>query len=94
MRFGIVDEVIPEPLGAAHRDHHLAAANLKRFLLASLRELVTIPTADLLDQRYEKFRRMGVFIEDVAEEREQRACARSFRAGGRGRSFVGQSDRV
>lgn len=68
VRFGIVDEVIPEPLGAAHRDHHLAAANLKRFLLASLRELVTIPTADLLDQRYEKFRRMGVFIEGVAED--------------------------
>ncbi len=67
IRFGIVDEVIPEPLGGAHRDHHLAAANLKRFLLASLRDITTIPMPDLLDQRYHKFRKMGVFLESSSE---------------------------
>ncbi len=64
-RFGIVDEVIAEPLGGAHRDHHQAAANLKRFLLKSIRELTAIPTDRLLNERYEKFRRMGVFVEEA-----------------------------
>jgi acetyl-CoA carboxylase carboxyl transferase subunit alpha len=68
VRFGIVDEVIPEPLGGAHRDHHLAAAHLKRFLLASLRELIAIPIDELLDQRYQKFRRMGVFLDGASGE--------------------------
>lgn len=61
-RFGVIDEVIREPLGGAHRDHHQAAANLKRFLLKSLRELSAIPVNVLLNERYEKFRRMGVFV--------------------------------
>ncbi len=67
-RFGVIDEVIREPLGALHRDHHLAAANLKRFLLNALRELITIPIDELVEQRYEKFRRIG----EVAQAIEQR----------------------
>lgn len=63
LRFGVIDEVIAEPLGAAHRDHHQTAANLKRFLLQSLRELKGIETQELLQKRYEKFRAMGQFIE-------------------------------
>ena len=39
LRFGVIDEVIPEPLGGAHRDHREAAANLKSFLIRSLREI-------------------------------------------------------
>src|SRR4051794_14621700 len=42
LQFGIIDEVIPEPLGAAHRDHREAASNLKSFLLRSLRELADL----------------------------------------------------
>ncbi len=60
---GCVDDVIEEPLGAAHRDHHQMATRLKMYLLKSLRELVDLPADKLLAARYEKFRRMGRFLE-------------------------------
>jgi acetyl-CoA carboxylase carboxyl transferase subunit alpha len=63
LRFGIIDEVIPEPLGGAHRDHREAASNVKSFLIRSLRELADFPRAELLQRRYDKFRSMGVFVE-------------------------------
>jgi len=63
---GIVDDVIREPLGGAHRDHHLAANRLKIYLRNTLRELVEIPTGQLVEMRYQKFRRMGVFLEGAA----------------------------
>ena len=63
LRLGIIDEIIPEPLGGAHRDHREAASTLKSFLLRSLREIAELPRADLLDRRYEKFRKMGDFLE-------------------------------
>ena len=62
-RLGVIDDVIEEPLGGAHRDHHQMAARLKLYLLKCLRELVGKPVDELLDGRYEKFRRMGVFLE-------------------------------
>jgi acetyl-CoA carboxylase carboxyl transferase subunit alpha len=60
---GTVDDVIEEPLGAAHRDHHQMAARLKMYLVKALRELVDLPTDKLLSARYDKFRRMGQFLE-------------------------------
>jgi acetyl-CoA carboxylase carboxyl transferase subunit alpha len=60
---GVIDAVIPEPLGGAHRDHHQMARELKTFLRNSLRELVATPMAELLEARYQKFRRMGVWLE-------------------------------
>ena len=63
LKFGVIDEIIPEPLGAAHRDHHQTAANVKRFLLQSLRELLGTDVDVLRQQRYEKFRAMGQFLE-------------------------------
>ncbi len=63
LEFGVIDEIIPEPLGGAHRDHHQTAANVKRFLLQSLRELTSTNADDLLRRRYEKFRAMGQFLE-------------------------------
>ncbi|MCA9188023.1 MAG: acetyl-CoA carboxylase carboxyltransferase subunit alpha [Pirellulaceae bacterium] len=62
-KFGVVDDVIDEPLGGAHRDHHGMAARLKRYLLKSVRELETLTPDDLVKKRYEKFRRIGVFLE-------------------------------
>src|SRR3954470_22550375 len=61
---GCVDDVIEEPLGGAHRDHHQMATRLKMYLLKSLRELVDLPTDKLLTTRYDKFRKMGRFLED------------------------------
>jgi acetyl-CoA carboxylase carboxyl transferase subunit alpha len=60
---GCVDDVIEEPLGGAHRDHHQMATRLKMYFLKSLRELVGMPTDKLLAARYEKFRRMGQYLE-------------------------------
>jgi acetyl-CoA carboxylase carboxyl transferase subunit alpha len=65
---GCVDDVIEEPLGAAHRDHHQMATRLKMYLLKSLRELVDLPADKLLEARYEKFRRMGRFLEGEAAD--------------------------
>jgi acetyl-CoA carboxylase carboxyl transferase subunit alpha len=61
--FGIVDAVIEEPPGGAHRDPRQMATKLKTFLLRTLRELVAQPADALVAARYEKFRRMGVFLE-------------------------------
>jgi acetyl-CoA carboxylase carboxyl transferase subunit alpha len=62
-RLGLIDKVILEPLGGAHRDHHQMASRLKSYLRSALRELLATPIDSLLDQRYQKFRRMGVFFE-------------------------------
>jgi acetyl-CoA carboxylase carboxyl transferase subunit alpha len=64
LRLGVIDEVIPEPLGGAHRDHREAAASVKSYLIRSLRELVELSSAELLQRRYEKFRRIGVFLDE------------------------------
>jgi acetyl-CoA carboxylase carboxyl transferase subunit alpha len=66
LRLGVVDHVIEEPLGGAHRDQHQTAMRVKQYLLRSLRELIAQPTEKLLAGRYGKFRRMGVFLDDPA----------------------------
>ncbi len=62
----IVDEIVPEPLGGAHRDPIHMASRLKRFLVSNLRNLSRRGVDELLEQRYQKFRRMGVFLERAA----------------------------
>lgn len=59
---GIVDDVIEEPLGGAHRDHHHMAANLKNYLKKQLVKLSALPLETLLENRYQKFRCMGRFL--------------------------------
>src|SRR6202166_3809917 len=61
--FGIIDEIIPEPEGGAHTDPEASAAFLGSVLDDTLRDLLLLPVAELLDRRYEKFRRMGQFFE-------------------------------
>ncbi|ODA27970.1 acetyl-CoA carboxylase carboxyltransferase subunit alpha [Planctopirus hydrillae] len=65
LRFGIVDEVIPEPLGGAHRDHRAMATNLKATIVRQLRALLPLSGPELLEQRYQKFRKIGEFDEVV-----------------------------
>jgi acetyl-CoA carboxylase carboxyl transferase subunit alpha len=65
-RLKVIDDVIPEPLGGAHRDHAEMGNTLKTHLLRYLRELRQLSPEELLQQRYEKFRRMGVFEEPGA----------------------------
>jgi acetyl-CoA carboxylase carboxyl transferase subunit alpha len=63
---GVVNDVVEEPLGGAHRDHYQMAARLKMYLLKTLRELQKLPTDELLRQRYDRFRKMGPYLETAA----------------------------
>jgi acetyl-CoA carboxylase carboxyl transferase subunit alpha len=63
VKLGAVDDVIEEPPGGAHRDHHQMAGRLKIYLTRTLQKLVRVPADELLAKRYEKFRRIGVFFE-------------------------------
>mgnify|MGYP005839280467 CR=1 FL=1 len=59
--FGVIDGIIPEPLGGAHRDPAQTAANIKATVVAALEELARVPGPVLVEERYRKFRRMGVY---------------------------------
>ncbi len=61
LKAGLVDEIVPEPLGGAHTDPQATALILKERLLHHLSELKGYAPDQLLDQRYQKFRTMGVF---------------------------------
>ena len=61
--FGVIDKVIDEPRGGAHRDPRLMAARLKTFLERTLKELGSLPIEKLVENRYDKFRRMGAYLE-------------------------------
>lgn len=62
----VIDDIISEPLGGAHRDQRGMANMLKAYLLRYLRELQPMPIEELLEKRYQKFRRMGAFVEGAA----------------------------
>jgi acetyl-CoA carboxylase carboxyl transferase subunit alpha len=63
MRLDVIDEIVPEPTGGAHRNHQEMVTTLKGSLLKAFDRLRQLPLDALLDQRYQKFRRMGVFEE-------------------------------
>jgi acetyl-CoA carboxylase carboxyl transferase subunit alpha len=63
---GLVDEVIPEPLGGAHNDPDTTARTLKQHLLRNLEAVLQIPLRERLRQRYAKFRAHGHFVEKKA----------------------------
>lgn len=67
---GIVDRVIPEPLGGAHRDWAKAAESVKAALLSALTPLLSVPVPVLVAERYEKFRHMGQYLEDEGMDKE------------------------
>jgi acetyl-CoA carboxylase carboxyl transferase subunit alpha len=67
MGLGVVDEIVPEPEGGAHRDPDLAAANLGTALRQNLERISALPIEELMRNRYEKFRKLGKYTEEVAE---------------------------
>ena len=75
LRMEIVDEVIQEPLGGAHRDHRQMAATLKDSLQKALRKLSVIQTETLLTRRYQKFRKIGVYEERAVEAAVEKSAA-------------------
>ena len=71
---GVIDEIIPEPLGAAHRNYEQAAKNLKSAISKALAELEKLPIPELLEKRYRKFRGMGICtdLDAVSEGKERK----------------------
>ena len=62
----VIDEVIPEPVGGAHRDAAEAARRVQEAVLRHVRALISLPAQELLDRRLEKYMRMGVYLEESA----------------------------
>ena len=64
-RLHVIDEIIEEPFGGAHRDHEATFRNVGEALDRHLAELRSLPVEELKEKRYQKFRAMGVFEETV-----------------------------
>src|SRR5437660_8789687 len=69
LRLGVIDAIVPEPVGGAHRDWEGAAGQLREALRENLRELTRQSEDDHVAARYEKFRRIGAFEETGAPRR-------------------------
>jgi len=63
LRLGVIDEIIPEAPGGAHRDFDLTARNLVEAIHRNLAELAPLSAQQLKDKRYDKYRRMGAYVE-------------------------------
>jgi acetyl-CoA carboxylase carboxyl transferase subunit alpha len=66
-RFGVIDEIVKEPLGGAHRDPRKMAEDLRGVVERHLRELEGVEIKGLIQLRYEKFRRIGTFLNGGGE---------------------------
>lgn len=62
LKFGIIDEIVAEPLGGAHKDYILTANNIKDAMVKALADVKTMSVDDMLSKRYEKFRRIGSYV--------------------------------
>jgi acetyl-CoA carboxylase carboxyl transferase subunit alpha len=71
MELGIIDAIVKEPLGGAHRDPVTTAENLKKILAESLDELLKYDKDELIEKRYAKFRSIGVYTESGSEVKEK-----------------------
>ncbi len=65
LSLGLVDEVVKEPIGGAHRNHALAASILRRAVRRNLRQLLRVPVDELLEARYRKFRLIGAYADQI-----------------------------
>ena len=68
LKFGLVDDVIPEPLGGAHWDYDEAAQIVKNYLIPNIKALQQVPAEQRIKDRIEKFGRMGFWEETNPEE--------------------------
>jgi acetyl-CoA carboxylase carboxyl transferase subunit alpha len=59
----VIDAIVSEPLGGAHRDPHSAAHNLEQYVAKTLRDLKRYKIENLLERRYDKFRNQGIVVE-------------------------------
>ncbi len=63
LKFEIVDEVIPEPLGGAHKDPRVMAETVKSYILRYLQEVKSVPIIKLIEERYKRYRKIGKYLE-------------------------------
>ena len=63
LKFGVADEVIPEPLGAAHKSPRAMVNTLKSYIIKYLEEIKSTPIDKLVDNRYNKYRNIGKYLE-------------------------------
>lgn len=68
LKNGLIDAIIPEPVGGAHRDNELAAVNLEKWIVDSLRDLERFNPQTLVHRRYEKYASMGVVSSDSSTD--------------------------
>ena len=78
---GVIDEIIPESLGGAHRNCHEAAHNLEVYLVKTIRELRRFKVENLLQNRYLRLRGMGDLAVDSKPAKHQRAAGRTIGGG-------------
>jgi len=68
IKFGIVDKIVPEPLGGAHREPTEMAKILKKNLIEELKKIKSKSLNNLVSSRYQRFRKLGMFTEQVIEK--------------------------
>lgn len=68
IKLGIIDHIIDEPLGGAHHDHELTYERVKDFILTATKQLAAVPHEDLLETRYQKYRKLGVLQQEETAE--------------------------
>ncbi|MDP6693816.1 MAG: acetyl-CoA carboxylase carboxyl transferase subunit alpha, partial [Phycisphaerales bacterium] len=64
LRNGLIDAIIAEPIGGAHRDEQTAATSVERWIVDTLQDLSRFNPKTLVQRRYEKFANMGVTVEN------------------------------
>ena len=79
-KLGLIDQVLSEPLGGAHRDPKAVAGTLETYLVDSLRELRRFKIDTVLRKRYERIRGLGTFFESAGAKAKARAQAREAAA--------------
>lgn len=68
LALGIIDDVVPEPFGGAHRNPTEAAANLEKWITSTLLDLKDVDRDVLVDRRYQRFRRLGAYIDKSGQD--------------------------
>lgn len=72
MKLDLIDHIIPEPIGGAHRDPEASAANLEKYITSSLDSLKRLNTSTLLRKRQERIRSLGSFFESPEKTKSQK----------------------
>jgi acetyl-CoA carboxylase carboxyl transferase subunit alpha len=68
LKYGVIDEIIEEPGDGAHTDHEEIASRVKETIVRTLEQLMNLKPDILLDERYNKYRNMGIFLEETEKD--------------------------